>query len=489
MPKLPHPDAIADCVLAAFGALPAKFKPRALPHGNREWVPLAGVVMSRDIGWHGMVAATPTPTLERRGTTSTTTDNLCAQADDKEVENAQHGDASSNTLAEPQLLCAALATGMKCLPRDKIQHANGSVLHDWHAEVLALRGFNRWLVDQCAALARTRHRRGSTSLDEPDDSSWVRWRRDGKMGTAAFELGRGVHLHMYCSACPCGDASMELTMAAQADATPWPTPSTAASSDDEEAGLPGRGYFSRLGIVRRKPSRPDAPTTWSKSCTDKLAMKQFTGVLSALTSLLIQADGRTWLRSFIIPETELVASAVARAWGPMGRLCHASLPVMEAEDQGYGYRPFEVRMTSRVFEFAKSAEAASGSNLSALFVAPALVSSSDLGISCEPRLEVLINGVLQGRKQFDPEGRGASSVSRRRMWETVQDIHATMKGSCYGESGAEAGTRMTYEQMRAGSETGDRAEVKRFVRATVLKGWKRNEGDESWAMQIKAKPE
>lgn len=38
-------DSIADCVLEAFAALPAHRKPRVLANGNREWVPLAGVVV------------------------------------------------------------------------------------------------------------------------------------------------------------------------------------------------------------------------------------------------------------------------------------------------------------------------------------------------------------------------------------------------------------------------------------------------------------
>lgn len=43
----PHPDEIADCVLNTFNALPAKFKPRRLADGRGEWVPLAGIVLSR----------------------------------------------------------------------------------------------------------------------------------------------------------------------------------------------------------------------------------------------------------------------------------------------------------------------------------------------------------------------------------------------------------------------------------------------------------
>ena len=44
-------DAIADCVLAAFDALPSHRKPRdtssGLKPGRREWVPLAGIVLSK----------------------------------------------------------------------------------------------------------------------------------------------------------------------------------------------------------------------------------------------------------------------------------------------------------------------------------------------------------------------------------------------------------------------------------------------------------
>ncbi|KXL48388.1 hypothetical protein M433DRAFT_69883 [Acidomyces richmondensis BFW] len=43
----PHPDAIADCVLATFHSLPAKCKPRTLADGRRECVVLAGIVLSR----------------------------------------------------------------------------------------------------------------------------------------------------------------------------------------------------------------------------------------------------------------------------------------------------------------------------------------------------------------------------------------------------------------------------------------------------------
>ena len=47
MPPHPHPDAIADCVLNTFHTLQPNFKPRRLADGRKEWVPLAGIVLSR----------------------------------------------------------------------------------------------------------------------------------------------------------------------------------------------------------------------------------------------------------------------------------------------------------------------------------------------------------------------------------------------------------------------------------------------------------
>ena len=40
-------NSIADCILNAFNALPQKCKPRTLSDGRREWVPLAGIVLSK----------------------------------------------------------------------------------------------------------------------------------------------------------------------------------------------------------------------------------------------------------------------------------------------------------------------------------------------------------------------------------------------------------------------------------------------------------
>lgn len=165
------------------------------------------------------------------------------------IEMRRLGVTISSCLSNMVLTCER--TGMKCLPRSKIADARGSILHDCHAEIVALRAFNRYLIDECAIFTH-----------EPPAISDVVERRDVDQVTERypqpFAIRRDVSIHMYCSEAPCGDASMELIMQAQDDATPWEVPQTTTSDDDESIGevpvdLKGRGYFSELGIVRKKP--------------------------------------------------------------------------------------------------------------------------------------------------------------------------------------------------------------------------------------------
>ena len=377
------------------------------------------------------------------------------------------------------LTCAALATGMKCLPKSKVAFAKGYILHDSHAEVLAIRAFNRFLVDECAGLAR----RGLGST-----SQWVRWRQRGQAradlnhamtdAMQPFELQDGVGIHMYCSECPCGDASMELTMQQQADATPW-SESPPSSSD-----LLGRGHFDQLGIVRRKPARADAPQTLSKSCSDKLALKQATSLLSGIVSQLIW-PGNVYLSTLVLPESQIVPAAIERAWGTSGRMSPVTRlnedTTKQWEKAGYSFHPFAVEGTTRTFEYSKSTtkeDTAVPSNLSAL--------------STPHAREVLINGVLQGRRQSDP--RSGSSISRRRMWWVVFDT-----AGLADEAAARAGKRgemvdlpVLHDVVSAVGERSyadakvrcaAREEVKRVVKEVALKGWNRNEGDDGWKLR------
>lgn len=83
---------------------------------------------------------------------------------------------------------------MKCLPETKLVSANGMILHDWHAEIVTIRAFNRYLLEECKAMllggdSRYLQRRLMCDVNEQD--------------AYAFEIKQDVRLHMYCSEAPC----------------------------------------------------------------------------------------------------------------------------------------------------------------------------------------------------------------------------------------------------------------------------------------------
>jgi tRNA-specific adenosine deaminase 1 len=344
---------------------------------------------------------------------------------------------------------------MRCLPASKLAQANGNVLHDWHAEVLAIRGFNRWILEECELLAQ---------LGRDGKGQWVEWATENTReaqqtdsppsAAPPFKLQPDVQIHMFCSQAPCGDASMELTMAAQADATPWANAAPSSKPED----MIGRGHFDRLGVVRRKPARPDAPVTMSKSCSDKLALKQVTGLLSGTAAKLVQVDG-CYLRTLVLPEAETVSEAVKRAFGSEGRM--KALKGWEGTRDGHKFRPFDVRTTGRKFAYSAQGAEAGGSNLSALYT--------------PRRQEILVNGVLQGRKQFDI--RGASVTSRRGLWKLALEV-AVMAGIP-----AVLGTLDKTTYMMAKECGNDARKVaKEMALEKALMGWKRNERDDDWKL-------
>ena len=187
-------DRVVNAIHDKFHSLPKKSKPRTSANGIQEWVPLSGIAV---VG------------------------------KDAEVK------------------CLSIGTGMKCLPASNPSLlASGTVLHDWHAEILAIRAFNHFLLQECHQLA----------FCVNSTSPILRWRQPQEMsevhGLQSFRLREGLRIIMYCSEAPCGDASMELVMEAQDDPTPWPV---TAPGEGHTSGLLGRGSFSQLGCVRRKP--------------------------------------------------------------------------------------------------------------------------------------------------------------------------------------------------------------------------------------------
>lgn len=352
---------------------------------------------------------------------------------------------------------------MKCLPMSKLQSAKGRVLHDWHAEVLVIRAFNHFVLQECKAIIidgkESRYLRRSISSSDATT--------EAPGGKHPFCWKEDVTLHMYCSEAPCGDASMELTMSAQQDASPWESPLPPhlmpEKASTPELALLGRACFDQLGVVRRKPARADAPPTLSKSCSDKLALRQCTSLLSSVTSLLVSPKG-IYLTSLVLPESQFSAAACGRCFSAQGRL--APLNAVEgAWEDGYALHPFVVRTTEMEFDYSRRGPAHSEE---LRYVASNLATAW----SCNGLAENLIGGVLQGRKQSD--ARAGSAVSRGKMWALVEEIARLVEPNVIPL------TLETYGLVKDSLGLATRSRVKQDVRGMALKGWVRNTGDEDF---------
>lgn len=364
-------------------------------------------------------------------------------------------------------------SGMRCLPRAKIPQAAGCVLHDWHAETIAMRAFNRFLLEECLLLAQ--------NPGEPESSALIRLRDTLEIsetsGFQPFRIREDVKIYMYCSEAPCGDASMELVIQAQEDPTPWPIESLSLESESSQE-LKGRSHFSVLGIVRRKPcmivytlwdyvvpsaaklslARPDCPATLSKSCSDKLALKQCTSLLGSLASILI-SPSNAYIDSLVLPRPAYNKTACDRAFGTSGRLKPLADKIWRG---GHRFSPFQVVATQR--EFCSSRRSLSSPSLK--------LKASNISAVYTPRLqESLINGVLQGRKQFDP--RGGSALCNARLWKLYSEVA--------NEMALPSIQRMlnlkSYQELKLSEQLRSRLEVKEEVRDEALRVWVPNDGD------------
>ncbi|KAJ2902785.1 hypothetical protein MKZ38_000139 [Zalerion maritima] len=475
-------DNIAQAVLTKFDALPPKRKPTVRGNGIVEWVPLSGIV------------------------------------------------AECTSYRYPFIVLYAVQYQcLKCLPQTRIATLQGRILHDSHAEILALRGFNHYLLTCCHSLLDP-PASPSPYASDPEEPPNIITYHHGTDGLPPFKIKEGICLHLYTSEAPCGDSSMELVMAAQEDSTPWPSspppglppqetpapppaPSSGAPNSLEPTprNLPGRANFSSLSVLRRKPSRADAPPTLSKSCSDKLSLKQCTSLLSSLTSLFIRPTN-VYLASIIIPQVQLdvCAPGFARAFGgaegegrmaPLGgrRLPSSetkngtgdSTSVRGASDDNYGsnsdkelysFHPMHPRGISLSFQYRRPASLPSSSP-SPPPCTPAKHSPSNLSTLWNPAglNEGLINGVLQGRKPTDPKG--MSALCRQRMWELAREVASliALRSHAHGSIG-DALKVSTYEEVKQSSLLSARRVVVAKVREKALKGWVRNLGDEKFGL-------
>lgn len=249
-------------------------------------------------------------------------------------------------------------------------------------------------------------------------------------------------------------------MASQEDSTPWEEDKR-HTEGVEEASMPGRGFFSKLGIVRRKPARPDAPPTMSKSCSDKLAAKQCLSLLLSTTALFVSPAG-AYIDTLVLPEERFSSSGCQRAFGAEGRM--RPMTDMTWAD-GYKFKPFKVETTSLDFEYAKSAVERCSQKVSASNVAAVWTLS---GVE-----ETILGGVIQGRKAFDVKAR--SKTSRRGMWSKANELGDSLGLNVL--SGVQS-----YADIKALPVLANRAIVKKDLRDGALLGWMQNSGDDAFTL-------
>ncbi|TGO50217.1 hypothetical protein BOTNAR_0401g00050 [Botryotinia narcissicola] len=282
---------------------------------------------------------------------------------------------------------------------------------------------------------------------------------------------------MYCSEAPCGDASMELTMASQDDPTLWDLLPTSTSSSDNKPELLGRANFQLLGRVRRKPSRPDAPPTLSKSCSDKLAASQYTSILSSLTSLFISPQNM-YLHSLILPDTQYNETGFVRCF--QTRLFMLRNKEYGVRESGYGFYEIGIKTTGKEFVYSRRSET---HNANTEYVS-SNISTSWVRGDGKTGGETLVNGALQGRKQFDVKG--ASRVCRRRGWKLGLEVLGAITAMQIGGKeiveligrGLEV---VKYKNLKESDILRERRRAKEEVRE-CLGAWVRNEGDEEFGV-------
>lgn len=168
-----------------------------------------------------------------------------------------------------EVIC--LATGVKALPDQVRKYSNGWVVHDMHAEILCLRMFNYLVLKDVV-----RDREGEDSVFLERENS-------------RLKLKSKIKMALFISEPPCGDASMSY-VAQGREAWEERAEEPAAKKQKNESSITinrGRAGFDKLGVVRTKPGRADSNVTLSKSCSDKLCLRQEVGILNLINSFLV----------------------------------------------------------------------------------------------------------------------------------------------------------------------------------------------------------
>lgn len=261
----------------------------------------------------------------------------------------------------------SVATGVKALSDVALSRSHGKMLHDCHAEVLALRGFNTLLLEHMNFLKRTNRNETDLILRCPS--------------TALYSLKPEWEIALYISTLPCGDASMNTLQAEGLTRENERQEIFVGDSDsiqyvDEKVKTVIRGRFNydRHGVVRTKPGRYDSEITLSKSCSDKLCMKQVTSILNCMTWDLMSEP--VYIKYLVVPLKN------STQMNDLRRSLHSRVRNLQ-------HYPFEFLNCSRPFQDEKSLSKTEPSSMSSIKLFISLPDSDFIE-------EAILNGVKNG---------------------------------------------------------------------------------------------
>lgn len=300
----------------------------------------------------------------------------------------------TNDTEEPEIYPITIATGVKALPNRFREFSEGTMVHDLHAEILAIRLFNWFLLDECSKLVDKDVAHVSKIIERNKCSQ--------------FKLKDGIKLALLVTEPPCGDASISYLTDTLDDNEPWKEDTwkeditnsrKRQKLDSAVEVVRGRMNFDKKGIVRTKPGRSDSVITLSKSCSDKLCMKQLIGITNAITSFLFP-DG-IHLDYLVLPNDKLKKDDINRCFD------QRFIQKLEGENNIHPLEVIGYNKDDYQFHKPKKHSPDVPSQLSLLHVIPLKYT------------QVLNNGVKNGSfiKNKRPKTNGESIICNRQLYK------------------------------------------------------------------------
>lgn len=235
-----------------------------------------------------------------------------------------------------ELDVVALGTGTKCLGKNYSLSGSGDIINDSHAEVMARRGFLRYIME---SIKNRKHFTYDDTLKK-------------------FRLDPIISFHFFTTHPPCGDAS--IFNVEDNDEPPLKKHKPDVNDDDNvggtivsSGGTTGGKLFETkvvdlmsqdIGEIRTKPGK--GIRTLSVSCSDKLSRWNILGIQGALLDSIL--DRSIYLSSFTICGVSNIASIERAIWKRWSDKFSIALP------DRYEMQKPTVKATSKDIEFEYS---------------------------------------------------------------------------------------------------------------------------------------